>query len=98
MKQLKLHDIHIKVGETTEVKLRLHSGTAYDGVLAHKPDCLWLESVHRTPSHGPGSPYWKIFTFIGANKCQDYIQFDVVSPLKLDDVVQKVTYNITVSE
>lgn len=79
MQELKKHAIVIKVGERTEVKLEDNGGsTGYSWVIGHKPDSLWLVEVEYIPPEPPappGKPGTRVFTFYGAGKCHDSIQF-----------------------
>lgn len=73
-----ISDININVGEWTKVELEdNHGSTGYSWVIGHKPDPLWLiESYYIPPENPmPGKPGKRVFTFYGAEKCQDSIQF-----------------------
>jgi predicted secreted protein len=72
-------DININVGEWTKVELKDNGGsTGYSWVIGHKPDGLWLVDINYIPPEPPvsfGKPGTRVFTFYGAEKCQDSIQF-----------------------
>lgn len=101
MREFKMPDINIKVGQTTEVALTERPGTGYTWVLVHKPDCLWLENIHiivPDKDIAVGIPIKKVFTFEGAEKCQDYVEFVLVRPFDLKDIAQKMTYALIITE
>ncbi len=78
MTNTKINDINIKVGERTKVELEDNGGsTGYSWVIGHKPDSLWLIESYYIPPEDPipGKPGTRVFTFYGAEKCQDSIQF-----------------------
>lgn len=72
------NEINIDVGEQTKVELEDNSGlTGYSWVIGHKPDSLWLIDSDYISPEDPisGKPGTRVFTFYGAAKCQDSIQF-----------------------
>lgn len=72
------NEININVGEQTKIELEENSGsTGYSWVIGHKPDSLWfVDSYYISPENPiPGKPGTRVFTFYGAAKCQDSIQF-----------------------
>lgn len=100
MNEIKMPDINIKIGQTTEVVLRSNAAsTGYVWAISHKPDLLWLEGegTYLKPGDIPGAPGKMTFTFTGAGKCQDYIQFILVRPWDLNDIAQKMTYAVIIS-
>lgn len=101
MKEIKMPDINIKVGQTTEVELKsIAASTGYSWVLVHKPDCLWLDDINYIYPEPPipGKAGKVVFVFTGAAKCQDYVQFAQVRHWDLEDMVQKITYALIITE
>ena len=86
-------DINSNVGQRTEVTLKSIAGsTGYIQAISQKPTELWLEGEDTHVEENGMHSGMMIFSFIGAEKCQDYIQFILVRPWNLEDIAQKLAY------